>query len=229
MDLNLINDVPDGLTRRARHFVAVHGIRVDTRPVDQHRQWWLDRGIPADAVDRMASYQERWGGLLLPPASQYDGGPKYFDADSPEGTSSEGWWFEAGRQRTAVPYAFMIGPTGEFGIHANHWVPLHATVEGWIEALALTHHASMWAKQITKITGDDVDGLKLDAMKPVPEVQGLADTWWRGADSLVAIYTGEAQGLSYPRGRTALVYSGLDEWGLYGGVGEEPSQGVEQS
>ncbi|MFE5682687.1 hypothetical protein [Streptomyces sp. NPDC056512] len=229
MNLNLINDVPGGLTRRARSFVAEHGIRVDARSVEQHKQWWLDRDIPADVVDRMAAFQEHWGGLLLPPASQYDGGPKYFEADSPEGTSSEGWWFEAGTQRTAVPYSFMIGPAGEFGIHANQWAPLHATVEGWIEALALAHHASMWAKQITKITGDDVDGLELDAMEPVPEAQGIADTWWRGTDSLVAIYTGEARCLSFPRGRTALIYSGLDEWGLYGGVREGSPLGEEKS
>ncbi|WP_331447998.1 hypothetical protein [Streptomyces xanthochromogenes] len=228
MNLNLINDAPSGLTRRARNFVEVHGIRVDARPVEQHRQWWLDREIPADVVDRMAAFHEHWGGLLLPPASKYDGGPKYFEADSPEGTPSEGWWFEAGTQRTAVPYSFMVGPAGEFGIHANHWVPLHATVAGWIEALALTHHASMWAKQITKVTGEDVNGLELDSMEPVPEVQGLADTWWRGADSLVAIYTGEARCLSFPRGRTALIYAGLDEWGLYGGAGEGTSSGEEQ-
>ncbi|MGA5321902.1 hypothetical protein ACPCIU_15860 [Streptomyces seoulensis] len=220
MNLNLIGDVPSGLTRRAHDFVAVHGIRVDAWSVEQHRQWWLDRAVPTDVVDRMAAFQDRWGGLLLPPASQYDGGPKHFEADSPEGTSSEGWWFEAGSQRTAVPYSFMIGPAGEFGIHAEQWAPLHATVEGWIEALALAHHASMWARQITKVTGDDVDALELDAMKPVPEVEGLADTWWRGTDSLVAIYTGEAQCLSSPRGPTALIYSGLDEWGLYGGVRE---------
>ncbi|WP_194838723.1 hypothetical protein [Nocardia sp. XZ_19_369] len=29
--------------------------------------------------------------------------------------------------------------------------------------------------------------------EPVTEVRGLADTWWRGSDSLVAIYTGEAE------------------------------------
>ncbi|TWD15324.1 hypothetical protein FB570_113174 [Streptomyces sp. T12] len=177
----------------------------------------------------MAAFQERWGGLLLPPASQYDGGPKYFEADSPEGTASEGWWFEAGTQRTAVPYSFMIGPAGEFGIHANHWAPLHATVEGWIEALALTHHAAMWAKRITKVTGDDVDGIELGTMEQVPEVRGLADAWWRGADSLVAIYTGEARCLSFPRGRTALIYSGLDDWGLHGGVREGASPGEERS
>jgi hypothetical protein len=112
----------------------------------------------------------------------------------------------------------MIGPSGEFGIHAGQWVPLHATVEGWVESLALTHHASMWAKEIVKVTGDEVDGIVLDEYEPVHEVLGLADTWWRGVDSLVAIHSGEADALSFPRGRTALIYSGLDEWGLRGGV-----------
>ncbi|MEX3099439.1 MULTISPECIES: hypothetical protein [unclassified Streptomyces] len=218
MNLHLINDVPDGLTRRARSFISAHGIKVDTEQVEQHRQWWLDREVPAAVIDRMAAYQERWGGLLLPPASQYDGGPKYFDPDAPEGTAPEGWWFEAGMQRTAVPFAFMIGPAGEFGIHADRWTPLHATVEGWVESLALSHHASMWAKQITKVIGDDVDRIVLDAYEPVREVMGLADTWWRGADSLVAIYSGEAECFSSPRSRTALIYSGLDDWGLHGGV-----------
>ncbi|MPY58200.1 hypothetical protein FNH08_13770 [Streptomyces spongiae] len=218
MNLHLINDVPDGLTRRARSYVSAHGIKVDTRFVAEHRQWWLEHEVPAAVIDRMAAYQERWGGLLLPPASQYDGGPKYLDPDSPEGSPAEGWWFEAGMQRTAVPYSFMIGPDGEFGIHGPRWTPLHATVEGWVESLALAHHASMWAKQITKVTGDDVDGIALADYEPVREVMGLADTWWRGVDSLVAMYSGEAECFSSPNGRTALIYSGLDEWGLRGGV-----------
>lgn len=81
----------------------------------------------------------------------------------------------------------MIGPAGEFGIHAERWTPRHATIEGWVESLALHHEAAMWAKQITRVTGDDVDGIALDAHEPVPEVRGLADTWSRGSDSLVAV------------------------------------------
>lgn len=218
VNLNLFNDVPDGLTRRARSFVQAHGVKADVRPIAEHRQWWLERHIPAAVINRMVAYEERWGGLVLPPASQYDGGPRYLEADSPAGSASEGWWFEAGMQRTAVPYAFMIGPSGEFGIHADQWVPLHATVEGWVESLALTDHASRCAKQIVKVTGDDVNGIVLDGYKQVRGVMGIADTWWRGADSLVAVYAGEAEAFSFPRGRTALIYSGLDEWGLRGGV-----------
>ncbi|MFD3486430.1 hypothetical protein [Streptomyces sp. NPDC058665] len=217
MNLHLFDDVPDGLTLRARSFVRAHGVKADVRPVKEHRQWWLERGVPAAVIDRMVAYQERWGGLVLPPAPRYDGGPKYFDPDSPE-SDSAGSWFEAGPQRASVPYSFMIGPRGEFGIHGDGWVPLHATVEGWVESLALAYHASMWAKQVTKLVGDDVDGVALDGYEPVRETTGLADTWWRGPDSLVAFYNGEAESLGFPRGRVALVYSGLDEWGLRGGV-----------
>ncbi|MGW6525277.1 hypothetical protein [Streptomyces sp. NPDC054962] len=216
MTLPLHSDVPGRLTRRARSFVSCHGIKVDTQSIDRH--WWLERDIPAAVIDRMAAYQQRWGGLVLPPAPQYDGGPRYFHPDVPECSPSGGWSFEAGDQRSAVPYSFMIGPADEFGIHAHQWTPLHATVEGWVESLALTHHASMWAKQITRVTGDDVDSIALDAYEPVREVKGLADTWWRGADSLVAVYMGEATSLSFPPARTALIYSGLDDWGLRGGV-----------
>ncbi|MGW3159439.1 hypothetical protein [Streptomyces sp. NPDC001089] len=223
MNIHLIKDVPEGLTRRARSFVGVHGVKVDVQPVEGHRQWWLERDIPGAVIDRMASFQRRWGGLLLPPATQYDGGPKYLDPDSPE-SDSAGWWFEAGMQRTAVPYSFMISPSGEFGIHADRWAPLHATVEGWVESLALAHHASTWAKQVTKLVGDDVDGVELDGYEPVSEVRGLADTWWRGPDSLVALYTGEGTSLDLPRGRVALIYSGLDEWGRRAGV--EDSSGA---
>jgi hypothetical protein len=213
----LLRDAPDGLTRRARTFVATHGARVDVRPVERHRRWWLERDVPAAVIDRMAAYQQRWGGLLLPPAPRYDGGPRCLDPDAPEGSDAEGWRFEAGTQRTAVPYSFLIGPAGEFGIHADRWAPLHATVEGWVESVALAYHASQWARRITTLTGDDVDAVERDGYEPVAEVRGLADTWWRSADSLVAVYTGEAETLGFPRGRVAVVYSGLDDWGLRGG------------
>ncbi|WP_129839934.1 hypothetical protein [Streptomyces sp. RFCAC02] len=217
MNIDLIHDVPDGLSRRARSFIGVHGVRAGVRPVEQRRPWWLERGVPAAVIDRMAAYQRRWGGLVLPPASQYEGGPKCLDPDGPE-PDAGGWWFEAGTQRTAVPYGFMISPSGEFGIHGDRWVPLHATVDGWVEALALTHHAAMWARGITKLFGDAVDGIDLAGFEPVRETRGVADTWWRGADSLVVLYTGEAELYDHPGSRCALIYSGLDEWGLHGGT-----------
>lgn len=213
----LINDVPEGLTRRARSFVAAHGVKVDVPPVGRLREQWLAIGVPSGEIDRVTEYQERWGGLVLPPAPHYDGGPKYLDSDLPEGSSDEGWLFPAGADRTAVPYSFMIGPGDEFGVYGKHWTPLHRTVEGWVESVALAHHAAMWARQVTRFTGDEVDAIALDGFEPVEEVMGMADTWWRGSDSLVAVYTGEAECFSAPLCRAALVYSGLDTWGLYGG------------
>ncbi len=68
------------------------------------------------------------------------------------------------------------------------------------------------------MTGETVDTLGLDRFEPVAEVRGLADTWWRGADSLVAVYLGESTCMDTPACRTAWIYSGLDEWGLRGGV-----------
>ncbi|MFE5098033.1 hypothetical protein ACFRCI_49430 [Streptomyces sp. NPDC056638] len=68
MNLNLFNDLPDGLTQRARSFVRAHGVKVDIRPIEEHRQWWLERDIPAAVIDRMAAYEEQWGGLVLPPS-----------------------------------------------------------------------------------------------------------------------------------------------------------------
>ncbi|WP_098019740.1 hypothetical protein [Streptomyces sp. b62] len=220
MKLHLINDVPDGLTRRARTFVGTHGVKVDVRPVEGHREWWLERDVPPAVIDRMAAYQDRWGGLLLPPAPQYDGGPKYLDPDSPE-EDSAGWWFEAGMQRTAVPYSFMISPSGEFGMQAEEWAPLHATIEGWVESVALAHHASGWAKQVAKLVGEDVASIDLTGYEQVREVMGLTDTWWRGQDALIALYSGEAAALNLPRGRTAVIYSGLDERGLRGGADDD--------
>ncbi|MFG1998844.1 hypothetical protein ACGFNU_06810 [Spirillospora sp. NPDC048911] len=209
-------DIPDGLTRRARDFVRVHGVRVESLAVEQWRVRWLDLGIPAAEIDRAAVYSSRWGGLVLPPAPHYEGGPRILCPDTPEGSPAEGWWFDAGPQRCSVPYAFMIGPNGEFGIHSERWVPLHATVEGWVESVALAYHASLWAKEITRVAGDGVEALRLEGYEPVPEIAGLADTWWRGEDSLVAVYNGEAECLSAPDCRAMLIYSGLDTWGLNG-------------
>ncbi|MET9085013.1 hypothetical protein ABZX77_24565 [Streptomyces sp. NPDC004237] len=210
MELYLTDDVAEGLTRRARHFVVEHGIRIDGPPVSRLREQWLALGIPAAEIDRVTEYHERWGGLVLPPAPQYAGGPKYLSGDLPEGSAEEGWLFGAGLQRTAVPYSFMIGPGGEFGVYGEDWAPLHRSVEGWVESVALAHNATLWARHVTRVTGDEVDAVALDAFEPVEEVLGMADTWWRGGDSLIAVYTGEAECFSDPTSRTALIFTGID-------------------
>ncbi|MFC8719240.1 hypothetical protein [Kitasatospora sp. NPDC057198] len=173
-------------------------------------------------IDRMAAFDRSWGGLVLPPANDYEGGPKPFFPDVPE-QDEEGWWFMAGDQRTSVPFAFYLGPDDEFCLLGDgRSVRLHASVEGWVESQALAHHARLWARRVSKLHGADADGLDLAGFEPVPEVRGLADTWWRGADSLVEVHRGEhelfaAPGASpYDLSRTAFVYEGLDEWGLTG-------------
>ncbi|WP_406388750.1 hypothetical protein [Streptomyces sp. NBC_00887] len=215
--LSPIPVAPDGLTRRAKRFVEVEGIRVPRQCIGRHRDTWLRHGIPAAEIDRVAAFQNRWGGLALPPAPFYESGPRILDADVPEGSAAEGWWIPAGDCRVSMAYGFMIGPGGEFGIHGSHWAPLHASADGWVESLALAAHARRWAKTITRTTGKAVDSLDLDGYEQVPEVQGLTDTWWRGKDSLIALYRGEAVGLDAPQCLEAHVYGSLDQWGLHGG------------
>ncbi|MFE5023172.1 hypothetical protein ACFRAO_07550 [Streptomyces sp. NPDC056656] len=67
-----------------------------------------------------------------------------------------------------MAYGFMIGPGGEFGIDAYGWTPLYASTDGWVESLALAHHARYWATSITKIKGAAVDAVDLDGYEPVP-------------------------------------------------------------
>ncbi|MGE7386426.1 hypothetical protein ACQKM2_13215 [Streptomyces sp. NPDC004126] len=202
---------PAGLSPRARRFVEVDGIRLRRQDVRRHRDVWTGHGIPAAEVERAAAFQDRWGGLALPPAPFYEGGPRVLDADCPEGSDAAGWSFPAGDCRVSMAYGFMIGPDGAFGIDANHWTPLHASTDGWVESLALAAHARLRAGTVTRLRGSAVEALDLGGFEPVPEVQGVTDSWWRGEDSLVAVYRGEAVGFNAPWCLEAHVYGGLDE------------------
>ncbi|MEU4930631.1 hypothetical protein AB0G54_29675 [Streptomyces yokosukanensis] len=208
---------PAGLSRRAQRFVEANGIRVPSQDIRRHHDAWIGHGVPAAEIDRAAAFQDRWGGLALPPAPIYEGGPRILDADCPEGSATDGWSFRAGACRVSMAYGFMIGPEGAFGIDAYRWTPLHANADGWVESLALADHAGRWAKTVTRIKGEDVESLDLHGYEPVPEVQGLTDTWWRGKDSLIAVYRGEAVGFDAPQCLESHVYGGLDEWVLHGG------------
>ncbi|MDT3728916.1 hypothetical protein ROS62_30260 [Streptomyces sp. DSM 41972] len=53
--------------------------------------------------------------------------------------------------------------------------------------------------------------LELVGFEEVPEVAGLAGTWWCGSDSLIAVYRGEAEVMDAPQCRTATIYTGLDD------------------
>ncbi|MFH7594734.1 hypothetical protein WDV06_06440 [Streptomyces racemochromogenes] len=208
---------PAGLSRRAQSFVEADGIRLRRRDIRRHRDAWIGHGIPDAEIERAAAFQDRWGGLALPPAPFYEGGPRVLDADCPEGSAAEGWSFPAGDCRVSMAYGFVIGPDGAFGIDADHWTPLHASTAGWVESLALAAHARRWAKNVTRLRGEAAAALDLGGYEPVPEVQGVTDAWWRGKDSLVALYRGEAVGLDAPQCLEAHIYGGLDAWGLHGG------------
>ncbi|WP_340384753.1 hypothetical protein U5640_43475 [Streptomyces sp. SS7] len=208
---------PVGLSRRAQGFVEVNGIRVPRQDIRSHRDTWIEHGVPAAEIDRVVAFQDRWGGLALPPAPFYEGGPRILRVGCPERPVAGGWSFPAGGCRVSMAYGFMIGPDGAFGIDASRWTPLHASTDGWVESLALAAHAGRWARTVTRIKGKAVDSLDLRGYEPVPEVQGVTDTWWRGKDSLIALYRGEAIGLDAPRCLEAHVYEGLDEWGIHGG------------
>ncbi|WP_384620511.1 hypothetical protein [Streptomyces sp. NPDC059070] len=77
----------------------MHGIRVPMQDIRRHRDAWIGHGIPAAEIDRASEFQDRWGGLALPPAPFYEGGPRILDAGHPEGSETEGWLFPAGSGR----------------------------------------------------------------------------------------------------------------------------------
>ncbi|CAM5515309.1 hypothetical protein STENM223S_03182 [Streptomyces tendae] len=91
--VSLIQVEPADLSRRAQRFVEVDGIRVRRPDIRRHRDAWIGHGVPAAEIDRAVAFQDRWGGLALPPAPVYEGGPRILDADCPEGTAAEGWSF----------------------------------------------------------------------------------------------------------------------------------------
>ncbi|MFC0029484.1 hypothetical protein ACFFMM_08100 [Micromonospora chaiyaphumensis] len=176
------------------------------------RDHWRNHGIPAAIIERMAVFEAQWGGLQLPPAPLYEGGPKLFRTDVPEMTSTGDWWFDAGPQRFSMSYGFCIGPQGEFGIVGGaRRAVLHQSVEGWVESLALTYRARRWATQITQVRGRAVDRLDLSELEPFAEVAGLSDTWWRGGDTMIAVYRGEARLFSRPELQIAMIYNGIVE------------------
>lgn len=208
VDLQPVVDSSEPLTRRGEWFVSTQCARGEWRRLEQFRDRWLEIGFSATQVDRVVEFQRRWGGLVLPPSPGYEGGPKMLWADLPSGALDRVGWFEAGVERVSMAYGFMISPAGEFGIDGDRWVPLHASIEGWIESVALAYHAAYWAQRISTIRGDAIDELPLSTFEPVSEVRGLADTWWRGPDSLIAVSTGEAECFDAPRLRVARVYAG---------------------
>ncbi|MBX7546926.1 hypothetical protein K1Y78_02605 [Streptomyces sp. tea 10] len=59
--------------------------------------------------------------------------------------------------------------------------------------------------------GKAAESLDLGGFEPVPEIQAVNDTWWRGEHSLIAVYRGEAIGLDAPQCLEAHIHGGLDK------------------
>ncbi|WP_216897411.1 hypothetical protein [Nocardia alni] len=185
----------------------------DERPsVSRMRGRWLEIGVPAAEIDRTEEFDLRWGGLALPPLPMdlYEGGPLCLKADLPEQDDRGEWYFGAGDAATACDMCFEISPTDEFGIRrGDRFHPVHASVAGWIEAVALSYFAAAAATRITQLTGAEVDQVSLDGHTPIRETAGIADTWWRRGDQLVALYDGESRCFNIPEWRTAIIYDGV--------------------
>ncbi len=150
----------------------------------------MTRGVPTETVDSATSFNKVWGGLVLPPGFECDGGPGQLgvcDVALGDRFGEVGWWIECGTQRYSVPYSFMLSPAGVFGVVDQSWVPLFSSVNGWVEAVSLAHAATEAADFITRVSGVDVDALEVDTTRPVREVGGINVQWMHGDGRLVAI------------------------------------------
>ncbi|MFB6398493.1 hypothetical protein AAFH96_36285 [Polymorphospora sp. 2-325] len=77
----------------------------------------------------------------------------------------------------------VIGPDGTFGIAGGddgQWVPLHRSIDGWVEALPLAYAAMDVADTVTRLTGSAVGQLDLTAMQPMSSGCNAATTSARG-------------------------------------------------
>lgn len=188
-------DDPAGLSLRAQKFLATFGTRTTAPSADEQRAHWRSYQVPEAGVELAAAYQDRWGGLVLPETAHYDGGPACLSADMPTQHDGFGWCITAGPGRDSVPYGFYVDQHGRFGVSWTRRVPLHGSVEGWVEACALEHAATDW-DLVARRTGDLRELMttwvpRVGPLTPVPEVHGLADAWLRGDGVMVWICTGE--------------------------------------
>lgn len=198
---------PTGLSPCARRFVQTHGVRVPSSSVEWHLDHWTALGRPEAAIERLLAHQERWGGLALPPSDDYEGGPYDLDADDPDAEL-----FTVGRPRASVPFAFAVDRQGRFGLCAEGlpWVPLHSSVTGYVESLALTYHARHRAQTVRRLIGAQAEKLIAElAGPPVAEVAGLADNWWRTDNGYVWVATGEDRLFGGPSRALAVLYEGV--------------------
>lgn len=63
---------PASLSRRAQRFIETEGIRVRQQDIWRLHDAWIEHGIPATEIERATAFQDRWGGLALPPFPFYE-------------------------------------------------------------------------------------------------------------------------------------------------------------
>ena len=205
-------DLPDGvLSRRALSFVRAHGQRVTSNRVQRSAAQWIEQGFDEALVLRAVDYERRWGDLYLPPSILFNGGPKYLGPDLLAGNWSDGGYVEAGAARFSVFYDFLLGPDGAFGVGDTEFIPLYASVEGWIESLALEYEIRSVAKEMRKLEGSEVSSLDLSAMSSFPRVSGLSESWLMDAERVVFVSRGIGLISGHPEDLVAIVYSGIPD------------------
>lgn len=209
MNRGSVMDLPVGLSRRALTFVQAHGQRIYSDRVQRSAAQWIEQGVDGALVQRAADYGQRWGDLYLPPSTLFNGGPRYLGPDVLVGNWSEGGYLEAGPARFSVPYDFLLGPDGAFGIGDIEFVPLYASVEGWIESLALEEELRSVATEIRRFTGPEVSSLDISMMSPYPGVSGISESWVMDAER--AIFVSRAISLisGHANDVVAIAYSGI--------------------
>jgi hypothetical protein len=205
-------DLPDdALSRRALTFVQAHGERVTSNRAQRSADQWVEQGFDEVLVLRAVAYERRWGDLYLPPSMLFNGGPKYLGPDLLAGNWSDGGFIEAGSARFSVFYDFLLGPDGAFGVGGTEFIPLYASVEEWIESLALEYGVRRVAKEIRKLNGSEVLSLDLSAMLPFPGVSGLSESWFIDAERVVFVSRGISLISGHPEDLVAIVYSDIPD------------------
>ncbi|WP_430497604.1 hypothetical protein ACQRWP_22895 [Micromonospora trifolii] len=205
-------DLPEGaLSRRALSFVRAHGQRVTSNRVQRSAAHWIEQGFDEGLVLRAVDYERRWGDLYLPPSILFNGGPQYLGPDLLAGHWSDGGYLEAGPARYSVFYDFLLGPDGAFGVGDTEFIPLYASVEGWIESLALEYEIRGVAKEIRKLRGSEVSSLDLLSMPSFPGVSGHSESWLMDAERVVLVSRGICLISGHPDDLVAIVYSGIPD------------------
>jgi hypothetical protein len=79
---------------------------------------------------------------------------------------------------------------------------------GGVKSLALAHVAAYWAPCITQSSRHGSRRLEPVRSGIIPRGRRPVDTWWRGEETVIAVYRGEAHLFGDPALQAATVYSG---------------------